>query len=351
MSAVAAKTCDIFENFIDNSCGRRGLAQSIAGDNGICNAACFIEKSAAKLLLTHGAMKSTSNSPQIEQLAAEYSGGKLNRRDFLARLAVVTGSMAAAHLLVEKSGLAQVISQKETADGTIKISGADVDFSTPDTKIGGYLAMPDNGRGDGPFPGVVVIHENRGLNEHTRDVARRFAIEGFVALAPDALARIGGTASMKTPDEARTAIGTISPAQALGDLEAALAYLDTLPNVQKGKLASVGFCWGGARSFALALNSDRVRASVVFYGSAPGAAELVNVKAPVLGLYGETDTRITANVPEVAAAMQAAGKSFEYKIYPGANHAFFNDTGERYNPGAAADAWAKTVGFLREKLA
>ena len=295
-------------------------------------------------------MNSTSNSPQIEQLAAQYSGGNLNRRDFLARLAAITGSMAAAHLLVEKSGFAQMISQKETADGTIKISGADVDFSTPDTKIGGYLAMPDTGRGDGPFPGVVVIHENRGLNEHTREVARRFAIEGFVALAPDALARLGGTASMKDPDAARAAIGTLTPAQIMQDLDAALVYLQAQPNVQQGKLGSVGFCWGGARSFNLALNSERIGGAVVFYGSAPPLDELDKIKAPVLGLYGATDERITSQVPAVAAAMEAANKPYDYKIYEGAGHAFFNDTGERYNPQAAADAWPRAVRFLRENL-
>ncbi|BCM90743.1 carboxymethylenebutenolidase [Abditibacteriota bacterium] len=296
-------------------------------------------------------MSNTSpDAAQIDLLASDYNGGLLNRREFMARLVTVTGSMAAAHLLIEKNGLAQVISQKEVADaekGTIQISGADVSFSSGDLKLGGYLAAP---RGEGPFPAVVVIHENRGLNEHTRDVARRFAIEGFVALAPDALARVGGTASMKTPDDARTAIGTITPEEAVSDLEAALVYLDTLPNVQKGHLGSVGFCWGGARSFALAVKSERLKAAVVFYGSAPSNEELATVKVPVLGLYGETDTRITSAVPDVAATMKAANKSFEYKIYPGAGHAFFNDTGERYNPTAAADAWAKTVAFLHEKL-
>ena len=295
-------------------------------------------------------MQSTSNSPQIEQLAADYAGGKLNRRDFLARLAALTGSMAAAHLLVEKSGLAQTISDKETAEGAIKISGADVNFSTPETKIGGYLAAPAAGRGDGPFSGVVVIHENRGLNEHTRDVARRFAIEGFVALAPDALARLGGTASMADPDAARTAIGTLTPAQIMEDLDAALVYLQNQPNVQKGKLGSVGFCWGGARSFNLALHSDKIGAAVVFYGSAPPLDELNNIKAPVLGLYGATDERITSQVPAVAAAMKAANKSYETKIYDGAGHAFFNDTGERYNAQAAADAWPRAIAFLRANL-
>ena len=295
-------------------------------------------------------MNSPFNSPQVEQLAADYRGNKLNRRDLLTRLITLTGSMAAAHLLIEKNGLAQMISAKETADGTIQISGADVDFSRDETKIGGYLAMPSVGRGDGPFPGVLVIHENRGLNEHTRDVARRFAVEGFVALAPDALARLGGTSSMESPDAARTAIGTLTAEQIQGDLNAALDYLDAQKNVAKGALGSVGFCWGGARSFNLALNNDKLRAAVVFYGSAPPLDELKNIGAPVLGLYGATDERITSQVPAVAAAMEAANKPYETKIYEGAGHAFFNDTGERYDAQAAADAWPRAVAFLRENL-
>ncbi len=295
----------------------------------------------------HETLPTQPTSAQIEDLTSSYQSGALNRRDFLVRLATLTGSMAAAHLLIEKNGIAQVISAQETQAGAIKIVGADVSFPSGDIKSGGYLAAPE---GAGPFPAVVVIHENRGLNEHTRDVARRFAMAGFVALATDALARRGGTASMKTPDEARTAIGTISPAEALADLEAGLVYLDTLPNVQKGKLGSVGFCWGGARSFALATQSAKLRAAVVFYGSAPAADQYANVKCPVLGLYGETDNRITSEVPKVAAAMQAAGKSFQSKIYAGAGHAFFNDSGDRFNPAAAADAWPRTLEFLRTNL-
>jgi carboxymethylenebutenolidase len=283
---------------------------------------------------------------QIENLTSSYRGGALPRRDFLVRLATLTGSMAAAHLLMEKSGLAQVMSQKEAE--IAKIIAAEVSFPSGELQTKGYLATP---LGAGPFPAVVVIHENRGLNEHTRDVARRFASQGFVALAIDLLSRRGGTSSMATPDEARTAIGTISAADALADLEASLVYLDRLPAVQKGKLASVGFCWGGARSWALATQSEKVKAAVVFYGSAPATEQLVNVKCPVLGLYGETDTRITSFVPDVDKAMKAAGKSFEYKIYEGAGHAFFNDTsGDRYNAPAAADAWTRTLTFLRQQL-
>ena len=292
-------------------------------------------------------MKTTSSSPQINQLTADYTSNRLNRREFLARLSVVTGSMAATHLLVEQSGLAQIISDKETATGAIQISGEDVDFSRGETKLGGYLAAP---AGAGPFPGIVVIHENRGLNEHTRDVARRFAIEGFVALAPDALARLGGTAAMESPDAARTAIGTLTRDQIMSDLDAALTYLAAQPHVSQGKLGSVGFCWGGARSFNLALTSDQIGAAVVFYGSAPPLEELKHVKAPILGLYGATDERISSQVPAVAAAMHAADKPFDYKIYDGVGHAFFNDTGERYNPQAAADAWPRAVAFLKAHL-
>lgn len=203
---------------------------------------------------------------------------------------------------------------------------------------------------EGKYPAVLVIHENRGLNEHTRDVARRFAAEGFVALAADILARKGGTGAMESPDKAREIIGTITQDEAITDLKAGLAFLNNHAKVQKGNLGSVGFCWGGARSFLLAADSEILKAAVVFYGSAPAPEKLQQVRVPVLGFYGETDTRITSAVPQVAETLKAAGKSYEYKIYPGAGHAFFNDTGERYNAEAAKDAWAKTLAFFRQNL-
>lgn len=283
---------------------------------------------------------------QIETLAADYRAGEVNRRDFLTRLITLTGSMAGAHLLLEKSGLAQTISEKEAQNA--KIKAEDVTFANGDLKIGAYLAAPS---GEGRFPGVLVIHENRGLNEHTRDVARRFAGEGFVALAVDGLSRKGGTAAMKTPDEARAMIGQITMEESLSDLEAGLTYLNGLANVQTGKLGSVGFCWGGARSFALATRENPLKAAVVFYGSPPSDDDLKKVKCPVLGNYGETDTRITSTVLHVAEVLKAAGKSYDPKIYAGAGHAFFNDTGgDRYFPEAAKDAWARTLAFFREHL-
>jgi carboxymethylenebutenolidase len=292
----------------------------------------------------------TSQEQQAKAWASQYVSGAFSRREFLAKLVVLTGSMAAAHIMIERQGLAQVISAKETAQGPLMAqdvvypNGAGKTDVEPRTA--GYLATP---KGDGPFPAILVIHENRGLNEHTRDVARRFAAQGFVALAPDALARVGGTSKFQTPEEARTAIGAISMEDALMDLEAGLAHLASLPNVKKESIASIGFCWGGARSFALATQSEILDAAVVFYGSAPSEEKLKQLKVPVLGIYGALDTRISDAVPSVDKVLKDAGKSFEYKIYEGAGHAFFNDTGERYNEKAAANAWERTLKFLRAR--
>jgi carboxymethylenebutenolidase len=283
----------------------------------------------------------------VEGVVEDYRKRVLNRREFLARLITVTGSMAAAHMVLESSGLAAtLVSDVESND--VKVSSSTIEYTVENsTPVSAYLSVP---QGDGPFPAVVVIHENRGLNEHTRDVARRFAAEGFVALAPDALSRKGGTGSMKSPDEARAAIMSLPAEAALTDLDAGLRFLNTHPKVKPGQLGSVGFCWGGARSFALATQSSLLRASVVFYGSTPPLEQLPQVKCPVLGLYGDTDTRITSRVPETVAAMKEAGKRFEYQVYLGAGHAFFNDTGQNYNPGAARDAWKRTISFFRKHL-
>jgi carboxymethylenebutenolidase len=217
-----------------------------------------------------------------------------------------------------------------------------------DIKLSGYLSKPKK---KGRYPAIIVIHENRGLNDHTRDVARRFAAEGYVALAADALSRKGGTAAMDTPEKVRQAFASIPPSDVMKDLNAGLAFLNTHGGVKKGKLASIGFCWGGARSFLLAAESNELKAAVVFYGSAPNEETLAKIHAPVFGIYGEADTRITAAVPQVAETMKKHGKKFEYKIYPGAQHAFFNDTNpQRYNAEAANDAWVMTLAFLKRSL-
>jgi carboxymethylenebutenolidase len=283
----------------------------------------------------------------IKTIVEEYRARHLTRRDFFVRLIGVTGSYAAAHLLLERNGLAAtLVSEIESQQANAHSST--VKYLNGKVKLSGYLSRP---KAKGKYPAILVIHENRGLNDHTRDVARRFAANGFVALAVDALSRKGGTAAQDTPEKVREAFAAIPAADVISDLNAGLAYLNKHPRVKKDKLASIGFCWGGARSFLLSTEPNKLRAAVVFYGTAPTEEQLAKVHCPVFGVYGETDERITSKVPEVDAAMKKLKKSYEHKIYKGAAHAFFNDTNpQRYNAEAAADAWTQTLAFLRKQL-
>lgn len=213
--------------------------------------------------------------------------------------------------------------------------------------LSGYQSKPVK---KGKYPAILAIHENRGLNEHTRDVARRFASAGYVALAADALSRKGGTASFETPEKAREAFQSLNMNDVMSDLNAGLAFLNSHENVKKGRLASIGFCWSGARSFKLATEPNDLKAAVVFYGTAPTEEEIKNIHCPVLANYGGTDERITSKVPEVAELMKKYNKTYDYKIYDGAGHAFFNDTGDRYNAEAAKDAWTRTLAFLKKNV-
>lgn len=211
-----------------------------------------------------------------------------------------------------------------------------------------YLAKP---RAEGSFPGLLIIHENRGLTPHIPDVARRFANQGYLVLAPDLLSRLSGTSYFQTTDNAIAAIGTLSSEDVITDLNAAFAYLQSLPEVKKDNIGVLGYCWGGGNSLLFATRNNKLSAAVVYYGPNPvNIDDVANITAPVLGLYGEEDIRISMNVPALVEAMKKYNKSFEYKIYPGAAHAFFNDTGTRYNPGAASDAWQVTLSFLEKYL-
>src|SRR5688500_17937494 len=177
----------------------------------------------------------------MKQIIDAYKNGSLDRRAFITSLIAMTGSMASAHLLLESTGLAAtLISEIESQQS--KVSAESVQYqSNNNVNISGYLCTPQS---SGKYPAVVVIHENRGLNDHTRDVARRFAAEGFVALAPDLLSRKGGTGAMQTPEKAREAIGTVTTEEAITDLKMGMAYLDKQAKVKAGQHASVGFCWG-----------------------------------------------------------------------------------------------------------
>jgi len=223
--------------------------------------------------------------------------------------------------------------------------GEMVEFPFAGGNTGGYLATPKQGSG----PGVIIIQEWWGLVDHIKDLCDRFAREGFVALAPD----LYHGKSTKSPDEAGRLMMAMRIDEAERDLTAAAQYLLTLDSTTSDKVGVVGFCMGGALSLYTATKNPQVGAAVVFYGGHPKVKpDLPNLQAPVLGLYGEKDRSVTpASAHELERQVKALGKQIEVIVYPGADHGFFNDMRpEVYNAEAAADAWRRTLAFLRENL-
>jgi carboxymethylenebutenolidase len=219
-----------------------------------------------------------------------------------------------------------------------------VTFPNDSSNVSGYLARP---AAPGRYPAVIVIQEWWGLVPHIRDLAERFAAEGFLSLAPDLYH--GQTAA--EPDRAMQLARSLAWDSALHDLRASAKYLKSRPEAN-GKLGVVGFCMGGGLSYRFAAHSDAPDAAVIFYGSSPNQLEEArSVACPVLGIYGEADTRITSQAPALADAMKSAGKSYEYHVYPGAGHGFFNNESQVYNREASEDAWPRTLAFFREHLA
>jgi carboxymethylenebutenolidase len=202
---------------------------------------------------------------------------------------------------------------------------------------------------EGGAPGVIVIHENKGLVPYITNVARRFAQDGYVALAPDLLAPLGGTESFATTDAVTEALRTRTPDDLLADLRTALTGLAAHPLVDPSRLAVVGFCFGGGLAWRLLAAEDSLAAGVPFYGPPPSADEFARISVPVLAIYGETDERITSTLAATTAAM--AGRPFEALVLEGAGHAFHNDTNpDRYDPEASRRAWEAAGAFLRRVL-
>ena len=211
----------------------------------------------------------------------------------------------------------------------------------------GYLVKPADATG--PLPAVIVIHENRGLNDHTRDVARRAALEGFVALAPDFLSPAGGTPADE--DQARELIGGLDQAMLTGNLVATAEFLRGHEDAT-GAVGVVGFCWGGGMALRLAVADPALNAAVAYYGSQPAAADVPAIKAKLMMHYAGLDDRINAGIPAFQAALDAAGTDYQIFVYDGVNHAFNNDTSEaRYDKAAADLAWGRTIGLFKESLA
>jgi len=286
---------------------------------------------------------------EIQKLVQEYRDGTITRREFIRQAVVLTGSLAAANALIESFFSASSYAA-QVAPNDPGLSSREVQYPGKEGQLSGYLSKPS---GAGKYSAVIVIHENRGLNDHIRDVARRFAKEGFVALAPDYLSRRGGTAKVNPSGGGISALREMMPAAAVGeDTDSAMSYLRGLPEVRGDRIGLVGFCWGGEMTFAAATRVKGLRAVVVYYGRSPNPIDLVKeIEAPVLAHYGEKDEGVNKTIAAAEEAMKKYSKPYTYKIYPGAQHAFNNDTADRYHAEAAKEAWGRTVEFFKKQLA
>jgi carboxymethylenebutenolidase len=276
----------------------------------------------------------------------EYTHLTLDRRSFMQKLTVLTGAAASAAaiapLLAANSAQAEIIPEADP-----RVKGEDITYPGAAGDMKGYLVRPADA--SGKLPAVIVIHENRGLNPHIRDVARRVALEGFVALAPDFLSPAGGTPSDE--DKAREMIGALDGKQTVDNAAATVVFLQG-NDTTTGKVGAIGFCWGGGMVNNLAVASPDLMAGVAYYGAQPPAEDVPKIKAALLLHYAGLDERINAGIEAYKKALTDSGKDFTIHVYDGVNHAFNNDTSAaRYDKKAADLAWRRSVEFLKAKLA
>jgi carboxymethylenebutenolidase len=273
----------------------------------------------------------------------------VTRREFLQKSALITGGLAAGKLMVDP--LVPPISHAAQVDPNDPgLTSSEIKYASPDgTAIGGYLTRS---KVDVARPAVVVIHGWDGINDHVRDVARRIAKAGYVALAPDLLSRQGGTSSFSSSEAAIAAGRKLDDEMITKDLTGGINYLKGQSFVGANKIGVVGFCWGGGKALLFTTRSKDLAASVIYYGGNPANLEDANnITAPVLGHYGGDDERITSAVPQLVDAMKQYGKSFEYKVYPGAPHGFNSDMSPaNYREDAAKEAWGRTLEFFNKHL-
>jgi carboxymethylenebutenolidase len=275
----------------------------------------------------------------------EYTHLTLDRRRFMERLTALAGSGAAAAAIAPLLAASSASAEMIAADDA-RLNARDVVYGGSSGEMKGYLVRPKDETG--PLGSVIVIHENRGLNPHIRDVARRMALEGFIALAPDFLSPSGGTPDDE--DKARDMIGKLDPAVTVADAEASLQFLAGLDGAN-GKVGAIGFCWGGGLVNRLATKSPELKAAVAYYGAQPPANDVPAIKAALLLHYAGLDERINAGIDAYRKALEENGKTFEIHVYDGVNHAFNNDTSAaRYDKAAADLAWQRTVAFLKKHI-
>jgi len=289
-------------------------------------------------------MKQQEIDDQVFELYDEYCHGHIDRRQFFERAAAigVAATVMATSLLPNYADAQEVLFTDE------RIKANWVDYPSPGGTSGemrGYLVQPV---GEGPFPAVLVMHENRGLNPYVKDVARRAAVAGFLALAPDGLSPIGGYPG--NDDEGRTMQRTLDQAELRQDMVNSARYVRS-HELSNGKLGATGFCWGGGTTNYLATAmGDELNAGAPYYGSAADSDSVDQIKAALLIHYAETDERVNAMRADYEAALTANGVTFEMHTYPGTRHGFHNYSTPRYNPDAAKLSWDRTVAFFKEHL-
>jgi len=230
------------------------------------------------------------------------------------------------------------------AENDLRLDVEDIKYKGGKGEVFAHFAKP---KGSAKLPGVLVIHEIYGLVPHIKEVTRRIALEGYLAIAPDAMSPFGGTP--ENPDERRALMQKLDTQENLKNYVAAVKYLKTHPQ-STGKVGVTGFCWGGGVTNQVAVDSPDVKAAVPFYGRQPAPEDVPKIKASILAHYAGEDTRINEGIPAYEAALKKANKEYKIYIYEGAKHGFFNDTGTQFNEEASKLAWERTLAFFREKL-
>lgn len=280
---------------------------------------------------------------RVVELYDSFTHGLIDRRTLLDRLAVVAGSTAAAlallPLLQNDYARAETVSASDS-----RLVAETASYDAAGTRMSGYLVRL---KGAAKRPAVLVVHENRGRNPHIEDIARRLALEGFLAFAVDALSPQGGTPSDE--DKAREMFEKLNLGDTARQIAAAVPFLASHAE-STGSVGAVGFCWGGGMVNRIAVLSPDLKAAAAYYGAQPPAADVPRIHAALLLHYAGLDNRINAGIPAYEEALKAAGKTFTVYVYPNVNHAFNNDTTSRYDKPAADLAWSRTIAFLKDKL-
>ena len=286
-------------------------------------------------------------SPELLELYDGYVHGRISRRQFLDRAATLAvGSMTAMGILAALSPDYALAQQVQFTDPDIVAEYIQYPSPNGHGQVRGYLVRP--AKAQGPLPGVVVVHENRGLNPYIEDVARRVAKAGFVALAPDGLSSVGGYPG--NDEKGRELQARVDPTRLMNDFFAAIEYL-LGEGRSTGKVGITGFCYGGGVCHAAAVAYPELAAAVPFYGRQAKPEDVSKIKAPLLIHFAETDPNVNATWPDYEKALKAAGTVYEAHFYPGTNHGFHNDSTPRYDKAAAELAWERTLAWFRKYLA